>query len=172
MMMNQQPMGVAPVVVVQSPKSVGVAVVLSFFFGPLGMFYSTITGALVMLGVNFVIFFIGLLTVGIGWSLYLFTWIGGIIWAAVAADSYNKSIAVAAVPVAPAVVPGVMMPSPYQGQSGPYQQPGSSPNPYQGQSGPYQQPGSMPAPYQGQSGPYQQPGSVPNSYQQPPQYPG
>src|SRR5262249_5496693 len=54
---------------------------------------------------------------------------------------------------------------PYQGQSRPYQQPGSMPNPYQQAPGPYQQPGSIPGPYQGQSGPYQQPGSMPNPYQ-------
>ena len=37
--------------VVQAPKSVGVAFVLTFFFGCFGMFYSTVTGALVMIAV-------------------------------------------------------------------------------------------------------------------------
>jgi|GEM_PF-5303219 len=170
MMMNQQPMGVAPVVVMKPPKSVGVAIVLAFFFGPLGMFYATVTGALVMLLLDVIVIpIIGVLTLGLGFGLYFFTGIGGIIWAAVAASNSNKAVAVAAVPMAAAVMPGVVMPGSMpmgnQMQSGPYQQPGSMPNPYQ-------QPGSMPDPYQGQSGPYQQPGSAPSPYQQPPQYPG
>jgi hypothetical protein len=173
-----------PVVMVKEQKSVAVAIVLSFFFGPLGMFYSTVTGALVMLGINFVIFFVGLLTLGLGWFLYFFTWIGGIIWAAVEANNSNKKLVTPVMPVA-AVMPGVVvpgsMPVVYQAPSAPLPQPGSIPNPYLSQPAPYQQPGSMPNPYQqpgsmpdpyqGQSGPYQQPGSMPNPYSQPPQYP-
>lgn len=37
------------VVVTKSPKSVGIAIALSLFFGPLGMFYSTVLGAIVMI---------------------------------------------------------------------------------------------------------------------------
>jgi hypothetical protein len=40
-------------VVVRLPKSVGVALVLSFLFGPLGLLYATIKGGLIMLVVEF-----------------------------------------------------------------------------------------------------------------------
>ena len=39
------PYGSTTVVTVASPKSVGVAFLLTFLFGPLGMFYSTVSGA-------------------------------------------------------------------------------------------------------------------------------
>lgn len=55
------PYGSTTVVTVASPKSVGVAFLLTLLFGPLGMFYSTVSGALIMLGV----FFVGGLLFGI-----------------------------------------------------------------------------------------------------------
>src|SRR5258708_7750098 len=50
-------------VVIYPTKSVGWAVVLSFFFGPLGMLYSTILGAIIM-GVIWVI--VAITTLGLG----------------------------------------------------------------------------------------------------------
>jgi hypothetical protein len=182
-------------IVVRPPKSVGVAVVLSFLFGPFGMFYSTVTGALVILAIDFVLIFISVATLGIGGVLYFLTWIGGIIWAAMAASKHNAMIAAAAIQiqsqqqsqaqsnsasaaaagnitVAPVIhVMAPPMSGPY-GQSGPYQQPGMA----QPGSGPYQQgqlpgqaqypqPGAMP------QDPYQQPAPIPQQYPQsgPPQ---
>ena len=40
---------VQPYIVVRAPKSVGVAILLTLLFGPLGMLYSTVPGALIML---------------------------------------------------------------------------------------------------------------------------
>jgi hypothetical protein len=68
-----------PPMVVRPAKSVGVALVLTFFFGPLGMFYSTASGALIMLGALFVV---GFLTFGLAWPL---VWLGSMIWGALAA---------------------------------------------------------------------------------------
>jgi len=65
------------------PKSVGVAVLLSIFFGPLGMFYSTVLGGSIMLIVSIII---GLLTLGLG---LIVTWPICVIWAAVAANKAN-----------------------------------------------------------------------------------
>lgn len=79
----------AQVVVVSAQKSVGVALLLSFFFGPLGMLYSTVAGALVMLFVNLVV---ALITFGFG--LFL-TWPICMIWAAVAASSHNTRLGTA-----------------------------------------------------------------------------
>ncbi len=70
------------VVVTGPPKSVGLAVVLAFFFGPLGMLYSTVTGALVVFLVNLVS-----IPFTVGFSLLL-TWPIGIVWAGVAASMH------------------------------------------------------------------------------------
>lgn len=75
-----------PVVVVTAPKSVGLAFLLTFLFGPLGMLYSTVTGALIMLGISFVAAFVSLVTFGIP---LFFCWVASIVWGCVAASSHN-----------------------------------------------------------------------------------
>jgi hypothetical protein len=72
--------------VVVPTKSVGVAIILTFLFGPLGMFYSTIAGAIVMFVANVLAIF---LTAGIG---LLVTWPVGIVWAAMAASAHNQKL--------------------------------------------------------------------------------
>jgi len=72
--------------VVVSTKSPGIAILLTILFGPIGMFYSTIGGAIVMLLVSLVV---GVLTLGFG---LLITWPICILWAALAASSYNKKV--------------------------------------------------------------------------------
>jgi len=67
-------------------KSVGLAILLAFLFGPLGMLYSTVGGAIIMFLTNVVL---GIMTLGLIWLL---TWPVCVIWAAVAADSHNRSI--------------------------------------------------------------------------------
>ncbi|MFQ6083954.1 MAG: hypothetical protein ACE5WD_11455 [Candidatus Aminicenantia bacterium] len=67
-------------------KSMGVAILLTVLFGPLGMFYSTIWGAIIMIVVSAVV---GLLTLGFG---LIITWPICVIWAAVATSSYNKKL--------------------------------------------------------------------------------
>lgn len=62
-----------------SERSVGLALLLTFFFGPLGMLYSTVVGGLVMLGLGFVL---GILTFGL-W--FFVAWPIQMIWAGVAA---------------------------------------------------------------------------------------
>ena len=76
----------APHLVVGQEKSVAASIVLTFFFGPLGMFYSTVTGALVMLfaGTAFVV-----LTLGLG---IIVVFPGSIVWAALAANSHNTRL--------------------------------------------------------------------------------
>jgi hypothetical protein len=64
----------------------GVTILLTILFGALGMFYSTISGAIIMLLVSLVI---GFLTAGLG---IIITWPICIIWAAVATNSYNKKL--------------------------------------------------------------------------------
>jgi hypothetical protein len=64
----------------QRRKSVLVAFLLAFFFGPIGMLYSTVFGAFVMFFLNMVV---AVLTFGTG---LLITWPIGCIWAASAAS--------------------------------------------------------------------------------------
>jgi hypothetical protein len=69
-------------------KSVGVAFLLTFLFGPLGMFYSTVVGAIVMVLTSLVLV---PLTSGIA---ALVVWPGSIIWGCVAASRANGSVRV------------------------------------------------------------------------------
>jgi hypothetical protein len=74
------------VVVAIPTKSVGVSMILTFLFGPLGMLYSTVGGALVMMVISVAI---GVCTLGMG---LLLTWPICILWGAVATSSYNAKL--------------------------------------------------------------------------------
>lgn len=71
-------------IVVKTKKSVLVSLILTFFFGPLGMLYSTVGGAIIMLIVSAVV---GFITMGFG---LFFTWPICMIWGAIAAARGNK----------------------------------------------------------------------------------
>lgn len=73
-------------VIVISTKSVGISIILTVIFGPLGMFYSTIMGGIIMGLISFVV---GVMTLGIG---LIVTWPICVIWAAIATNSYNQSL--------------------------------------------------------------------------------
>ena len=74
------------VVVVGSKKSVAVAAILSLFFGPLGMLYSTVSGAIVM-------FFVGLvLILSVGYPAFFVLIPAYVGWAMVAADKHNHDL--------------------------------------------------------------------------------
>ena len=68
----------------RADKSVAVALLLTFLFGPFGMFYSTPVGGLVMLGVDTLIGVLGAFTFGFGWLLFLLSWPVKMVWAAMA----------------------------------------------------------------------------------------
>ncbi len=63
------------------------AAALALFFGPLGMLYSTVSGAIVMFLVDIALLVVSVMTLGIGSVLYIVSGIAGIIWAIVAANS-------------------------------------------------------------------------------------
>ena len=52
---NEQNTGQAQTIIVKSTKNVALATGLAFFFGPIGMCYATIKGAIIMFLVNFVV---------------------------------------------------------------------------------------------------------------------
>jgi hypothetical protein len=68
-------------------KSVFIAVTLTFFFGPLGMLYSTILGAFVVFLLTMLAIF---LTAGIG---LIIVWPLSMFWAGFAVDRRNKRLA-------------------------------------------------------------------------------
>lgn len=67
-------------------KSMGVALILSFLFGPLGLLYSSVVGGVVMIVVSLLV---ALVTLGFG---LIITWPICMIWAAVATNSHNKKL--------------------------------------------------------------------------------
>ena len=69
-------------------KSVGAALVLTFFFGPLGLFYVTVVGAIVMVVVAVVA---AALTLGLA---LLLIWPISMIWAAVLAGQKHQAFEV------------------------------------------------------------------------------
>lgn len=88
-------------------KSVGIAFLLTFLFGPLGMLYSTVTGALVLIAVTvvlaivvgIVVGLISLATLGFGAVLVVLAplagapiWIASIIWGCLAASRHNERV--------------------------------------------------------------------------------
>ena len=73
-------------VIINPGKSVLVAFLLTLFFGPLGMFYSTVIGAVIMLILYIVV---GIVTLGIG---LLVLHPIAIIWACLAVSSANQKL--------------------------------------------------------------------------------
>ncbi len=71
-------------IVVKTNKSVGLALLLTFLFGPLGLLYATVSGALIMLFISLIVAFI---TFGFG---ILITWPICMIWAAIAVNNQNN----------------------------------------------------------------------------------
>ena len=73
-------------IILMPQKSMGVTILLTILFGPLGMFYSTIIGGIVMLILSIII---GIVTLGFG---ILVTWPICIIWAAIATNNHNNKL--------------------------------------------------------------------------------
>ncbi|HEY0382013.1 MAG TPA: hypothetical protein VGC72_07420 [Candidatus Elarobacter sp.] len=72
------------------PKSMAVALLLTFFFGPLGLFYVSVTGGIVMLIVSFIV---AIVTLGFG------LFITGpicMVWAAIATNTRNEQARIGA----------------------------------------------------------------------------
>ena len=78
-------------VIVTSTKSVAISLILTFLFGPLGMLYSTISGAIIMIILSIVV---AIFTVGIGLAI---TWPISMIWGALAVSSANNKLIAKAV---------------------------------------------------------------------------
>jgi|CZKF01.1.fsa_nt_gi hypothetical protein len=75
-----------PVIIVASTKSTGLAIILALLFGPLGLLYSSVLGAIVMFLVSILVI---IFTAGLGLIL---TQPICAVWAALAAMSHNKKL--------------------------------------------------------------------------------
>ena len=76
------------IIIVKNQKSMGITILLTILFGPLGMLYSTILGGVIMIFVSVII---AMFTLGFG---LLITWPVCVIWGAVATNKYNKNLGV------------------------------------------------------------------------------
>ncbi len=74
------------IIVTRPTKSVGIGLLLTFLFGPIGMLYATVWGGLLMMVVNLVV---GIATFGIG---LVITWPIQLIWVVLSIRSYNKKL--------------------------------------------------------------------------------
>ncbi len=75
-----------PVVVTRSPKSQGIGVILCLLFGPLGLFYSSIIGAIIMIIIAIPV---AIVTLGIGMiPINLIC----CVWNLIAVSSHNKKL--------------------------------------------------------------------------------
>ena len=77
---------IEPPAVETTPKSLGLAILLAAIFGPFGLFYATVPGAMLMLVAAIAL---AMFTFGIGVFL---VWPLCIVWAAMAVTSYNKKV--------------------------------------------------------------------------------
>lgn len=83
-------------ITIQPPrKSVVAAFLLTFFFGPLGMLYSTVTGGIIMLVVCLAILGLTVVTMGLASALMLPAWIVCIVWGVVAAARAGAPVEIA-----------------------------------------------------------------------------
>lgn len=73
-------------ITITSGKSVLAAFLLAFFFGPLGLFYASIVGGIVMLLISFAV---AILTLGLG---LIVPWVICLAWAVIATNSYNAKL--------------------------------------------------------------------------------
>lgn len=73
-------------IVMVSEKSMVATILLTFFFGPLGLFYATVNGGIIMLIISIVV---AIFTLGIG---LLITIPICVIWGVVATNNYNSNL--------------------------------------------------------------------------------
>ncbi|HPK04994.1 MAG TPA: hypothetical protein PK908_03795 [Bacteroidales bacterium] len=91
-------------ILTKSPKSIGVAILLTFLFGPVGLLYASVQGGLIMIFTPvflLILIFAGLfqenlnlifLSTGLLAFFFITYWLINIIWAVVSVKKYNKKI--------------------------------------------------------------------------------
>jgi hypothetical protein len=95
------------IVILKAHKSVALALILTFLFGPVGLFYSTIVGGFIMMIVptvfvimlfkqyslyEILLMFFSWVAIGNAIFFYVSYWIGCILWAIIGVNSYNEEL--------------------------------------------------------------------------------
>ena len=73
-------------IITQSPKSMGLALILTFLFGPLGLLYASVKAGVILICIAIVV---GFLTLGLG---AIVIWPISMVWAYMEVDKYNKAL--------------------------------------------------------------------------------
>ena len=73
-------------IIAQTPKSMPLALILTFFFGPLGLLYASVRDGLILICISIAVAF---LTLGFG---LIFVWIGSMVWAYMDVEKYNRAL--------------------------------------------------------------------------------
>jgi hypothetical protein len=94
----------APYLLTKSTKSIGIAILLTFLFGPIGLFYASVSGGLIMTFTPIFLFILSIVGL-VQKNLFLLVWSGGfliiyavtfwlinIIWAVLSVISYNEEL--------------------------------------------------------------------------------
>lgn len=82
----------ATAAVMVQAKSVGLAFVLTLFFGGLGLFYASITGGIVISIIEVLALIVAFVTLGIGGVLLPVIHVVAIIWAIFATQQHNTKL--------------------------------------------------------------------------------
>ena len=67
-------------------KSMPLALILTFFFGPLGLLYASVRDGLILICISIAV---AILTLGFG---LIFVWIGSMVWAYMDVEKYNRAL--------------------------------------------------------------------------------
>lgn len=73
-------------------KSSGLGVILSLFFGGLGLFYASVMGGIIMTIITVLVWILALVTFGIGLILVPVVHLICVIWAVVAIKNHNNRL--------------------------------------------------------------------------------
>ncbi len=68
----------------------GAALVLTFLFGALGLFYASILGGLIMSFLFLLVIVMGVFTLGFAWILLAIIWPMTMVWGAVSASQQHR----------------------------------------------------------------------------------
>lgn len=91
-------------VIVKSPKSTGIAILLTLLFGPIGLFYASVAGGIILTfvvpAVLITLIFFGafqsdellVTSLILTFAIAIFYWLICIIWAVIAVQDYNKHL--------------------------------------------------------------------------------
>lgn len=75
-----------PPQVLLAQKSMPLALILTFFFGPLGLLYASVRDGLIMICISIAV---AILTLGFG---LIFVWVGSMVWAYMDVEKYNQAL--------------------------------------------------------------------------------